>query len=43
MKKLAPVLLLAVIILGFSGAVKAAITSCRDSAECCASCIGCEK
>ncbi len=41
MKKLAAVLLLAVIALGFTGAVKAATTSCCDSAECCAACNGC--
>ena len=41
MKKLAAVLLLAVIALGFAGSVKAAATSCCDSAECCASCDGC--
>jgi hypothetical protein len=43
MKKLAAVLLLAVIALGFTGTAKAATTSCCDSAECCASCNGCEK
>jgi hypothetical protein len=43
MKKLAAVLLLAVIALGLTGAVKAATTSCCGSAECCASCNGCEK
>jgi hypothetical protein len=43
MKKLTAVLLLAVIALGFTGAVKAATTQCCDSAVCCASCNGCEK
>jgi len=43
MKKLRAVLLLAVIALGFAGAVKAATASCCDSAECCACCDGCEK
>jgi hypothetical protein len=32
---------MAVIALGFAGAVKAATASCCDSADCCASCNGC--
>jgi hypothetical protein len=41
MKKLRAVVLMAVIALGFTGAVKAANTTCCPSAECCASCNGC--
>jgi len=41
MKKLRAVVLMAVIALGFTGAVKAATTTCCPSAECCASCNGC--
>jgi hypothetical protein len=44
MKKIRAVVLMAVIPLGFAGAAKAAnaaIASCCDSAECCASCDGC--
>ncbi len=43
MKKLRAVVLMAVIALGFAAAVKAANTSCCDSAECCANCNGCQK
>jgi len=41
MKKIRAVLLMAVIALGFAGAVKAANAACCDSADCCASCDGC--
>jgi len=40
MKRIRAILLLAVIALGFAGAVKAAKATCCDSA-CCASCSGC--
>jgi hypothetical protein len=43
MKNIRAILLLAVVALGFAGAVKAASASCCASAECCASCSGCEK
>jgi len=41
MKKIRAGVLMAVIALGFAGAVKAANASCCDSAECCANCNGC--
>jgi hypothetical protein len=41
MKKIRAVVLMAVIALGFAGAVKAANASWCDSAECCANCNGC--
>ena len=41
MKTIRAILLVAVIVLGFAGAVKAANASCCDSADCCASCSGC--
>lgn len=41
MKKIRAVLLIAVIGLGFAGAVKAATKACCPSADCCASCNGC--
>ncbi|HXP72421.1 MAG TPA: hypothetical protein VOA88_24320 [Candidatus Dormibacteraeota bacterium] len=41
MKKIRAVVLMAVIALGFAGAVKAANAACCDSADCCASCDGC--
>jgi len=41
MKKIRAIVLMAVVALGFAGAVKAAHTSCCDSADCCASCNGC--
>jgi hypothetical protein len=40
MKKLRAIVLMAVIALGFAGAVQAANAACCDSAECCASCDG---
>jgi hypothetical protein len=42
MKKMRAIVLMAVIALGFAGAVRAAQAACCDSAECCAaSCNGC--
>jgi hypothetical protein len=41
MKEIRAIVLMALIALGFAGAVKAANTSCCDSADCCASCDGC--
>jgi hypothetical protein len=41
MKKLHAVVLMAVIALGFVGAVKAANVACCPFADCCASCDGC--
>jgi hypothetical protein len=41
MKKIRAVVLMAVIALGFAGAVQAANPACCDSADCCASCNGC--
>lgn len=43
MKRIRAILLLAVVALGLTGAVKAANASCCGSADCCASCSGCEK
>jgi hypothetical protein len=43
MRKIQVLLLLAVIGLGFAGAVKAAQSSCCPSAECCSHCTGCKK
>jgi hypothetical protein len=44
MKKIHVLVLLAVIGLGFAGAVKAATTSCCPSPECCSHCSGsCKK
>ena len=40
MKKLRAIVLMAVIALGFAGAVQAANAACCDSADCCASCDG---
>jgi hypothetical protein len=40
MKKIRAVVLLAVIALGFAGAVRAANAACCESPECCASCTG---
>lgn len=40
MKKIRAVMLMAVIALGFAGAVQAANAACCDSADCCASCNG---
>jgi len=42
MKTIRAILLVAVIALGFAGAVKAANASCCGSADCCASCSGCK-
>jgi hypothetical protein len=41
MKKIRSLVLMAVIVLGFAGAVQAANTTCCDSADCCGSCNGC--
>jgi len=41
MRKLHAFVLMAVIALGFAGAVNAAKASCCDSADCCASCNEC--
>jgi hypothetical protein len=41
MKKIRAIVLMAVIALGFAGAVRAANAACCDSADCCASCDGC--
>jgi hypothetical protein len=43
MKNIRAFLLMAVIALGFTGAVKAANATCCASADCCASCSGCDK
>ena len=40
MKNLRAIVLMAVIALGFAGAVQAANAACCDSADCCASCDG---
>ena len=41
MKKMRAIVLMAVIALGFAGALNAANAPCCDSTECCASCSGC--
>lgn len=41
MKKFRAIVLMAVIALGFAGAVKAANPACCPSTDCCASCDGC--
>ena len=43
MKNIRAILLMAVIALGVTGAVKAANATCCPSADCCASCTGCGK
>jgi hypothetical protein len=40
MRKMRAIVLMAVIALGFAGAVQAANAACCDSADCCASCDG---
>jgi hypothetical protein len=42
MKTLKVMLLMAVIVLGITGAATAAQAGCCASADCCASCSGCE-
>lgn len=41
MRNIRAIVLMAVVALGFAGAVKAANAACCPSAECCAFCDGC--